>query len=250
MGNVWRNVCEQVLSWLVSQECQLYPGLHQEGWPERWGMWLILSPLPLWCPIWSTVSRPRTAATPERYRRVQRRATEIIRGLEHLSFQERQRELGLFNLEKRRLQWDLIVAFHYVKRAYKWEGDWLFTWCDNDRTRTNGFNLKEGKFNIEVRLKFFIQRKVKFWKKLPREVVDAPSPEVLKAGLDGPWETWSSLWQPWPLQGDGTGWFLISLPTQAILWFCDYMTEWWYIKIAGVARDSVVGLLSTTFSYP
>ncbi|GAB0176551.1 cAMP-dependent protein kinase inhibitor alpha [Grus japonensis] len=47
--------------------------------------------------------------------RVQRRAMKLIRGVEHLSYEDRLRQLRLFSVEIRRIQRDLRAAFQYLK---------------------------------------------------------------------------------------------------------------------------------------
>ena len=103
---------------------------------------------------------------------------KMIRGLENLSYEDRLRELRMSSLEKRRLQGDLIAASQYLKVAYKKAGEGLFTRACSDRTRGNGFKLKEARFRIELRKKFFSVRVVRHGNRFPREVVDAPSLEV------------------------------------------------------------------------
>ncbi|PKU43720.1 hypothetical protein llap_5966 [Limosa lapponica baueri] len=119
------------------------------------------------------------------FEHVQRRARKMIRGLEHLSYEDRMKELGLLSLEKRRIQGDLIEAFQYLKGVYRKDGEGLFIRECSDRTRGNGFNLKEGQFRSDIWKKFFTVRMVRHWNKFPREVVDAPSLEVFKTRLHG-----------------------------------------------------------------
>jgi len=55
------------------------------------------------------------------------------------------------------LQGDLIVAFQYSKGAHKQEGEWLFTRVDGDRTKGNGFKLRQGRFRLDFRRKFSLR---------------------------------------------------------------------------------------------
>ncbi|KAK4825707.1 hypothetical protein QYF61_002066 [Mycteria americana] len=75
------------------------------------------------------------------FEHLQRRATQLVKGLECMSSDERQRTLGLSSLERRRLRGDFIALYSFLRRGSGEGGAGLFSLGSSAGTVGNGSKL-------------------------------------------------------------------------------------------------------------
>lgn len=99
--------------------------------------------------------------------RVQQRAAKTIKGLDHLPYEERLRDLELFSMEKTE---EHNNAYKYLMGGSQVDGARIFSAVLSGRTRSNGHKPEHRKFHSKMRKKVFTVRVTERWNRLPKSL--------------------------------------------------------------------------------
>ena len=120
--------------------------------------------------------------------RIQRRASKKVKGMKHLSYEERLRRLNLMKIEDRAIRGDLIETYKIVTGKLNVDPNHFFRQETDSRTRGHHLKLIKPRSNGLLRSKVFRRHVIDVWNKVPADVVSAATTNSFKASLD----KWSS----------------------------------------------------------
>ncbi len=119
--------------------------------------------------------------------RAQRHATWLVRGLRHVLYEERLRQLNLFSLERICLRADLILAFNIFRGEVDLNPSGFFLRSPRAGLRGHTYRLLQGPSRLRRRSGAFSVRIMKFWNRFPTHLVLPPSVSIFKKQLDRQW---------------------------------------------------------------
>lgn len=121
--------------------------------------------------------------------KVQRRASKLVKEIKHLPYKQRLKKLKMMSIEERVLRGDLIETYKILTGKVKVNPDQFFELSHEERTRGHKLKLSKRRAAHFSRLKFFSNRVVAPWNKLPLEVIEARTTQGFKNSLDKCWTT-------------------------------------------------------------
>ena len=115
---------------------------------------------------------------------VQRRATRLVKCIQHLTYPERLKALGLPSLEYRRERIDMIQEYKIMHGIDKIDRDKLFTLSRYTATCGHSLKLFKKRSRLKIRANTFSNRAVDNWNSLTEDIVNAPSLNAFKSRLN------------------------------------------------------------------
>ena len=128
----------------------------------------------------SQVWNPWTVDDISKLEKVQKKAVDMVRGLDSLNYEDKLKKLNLEPLNIRRKKADLILVFKILNGFCNVNKEEWFSTVGSESiraTRLSSYplNLKKKKFRTEIRKNFFTNRVVDVWNKLPTSIKDSRS---------------------------------------------------------------------------
>ena len=135
-----------------------------------------------WCP-W-------TVQDVEVFEKVQKKAINLINGLQGMTYDEKLVELGITSLKARRTRIDLVPKFKMLKGIDTVDFNTWFSTVGHEVKRVTRHtsyhrNLVPKRSSTEMRTNFFSNRVVKHWNSLPIEIREAKNVKKFAELLDG-----------------------------------------------------------------
>ena len=116
--------------------------------------------------------------------KLQRRATKLVKAVKHVPYKEHLRKLGLMSIEERINRGDMIQTYKILTGKVNVDPNKFFERVSNRRTRGHTLKLKKARTIHLARSKFFANRVITPWNKLPNQVVTSESVNSFKNSMD------------------------------------------------------------------